>query len=339
MWHGVGRRPGRLPGKPGNAVNETIIEVFDLCFDYPGHRALNGISLSLEAGSVTALVGPNGAGKTTLLRCIAALDNPVAGQVRVGGLDVHEYPREAHRLMGYLSDNFGLYGELSVARCLSYAASAQGLDAREVPAAIELTARRLGLQDKLEQLVRTLSRGQRQRVAIAQAIIHAPRVLLLDEPASGLDPEARSSLAAVFRTLQGEGMTLLVSSHILAELDEYSTHMLALDAGQILEYRVLAKGAPTPGRAVRQLHLEFASAVPEAARWLAQQAGVELLGETANGLDIHFTGDSAGQASLVAASVQAGLALTVIAPVSENLQHSYLKSLAAGRQARSGGRP
>lgn len=316
-------------------MNENIIEVCDLCFDYPGHRALNGISLSLEAGSVTALVGPNGAGKTTLLRCIAALDNPVSGLVRVGGLDVHEHPREAHRLMGYLSDNFGLYGDLSVARCLGYAASAQGLDAREVPAAVDLTARRLGLQGKLEQLVRTLSRGQRQRVAIAQAIIHAPRVLLLDEPASGLDPEARSSLAAVFRSLQDEGMTLLVSSHILAELDEYSTHMLALDGGHILEYRELSKGAADG--AGRHLHLEFASAVTEVALWLAQQVGVKLVSQDADGLDIHLAGGVDEQAHLVAACVQAGHALTVIAPVNENLQHSYLKSLAAGRQARNGG--
>ncbi|MFZ2269920.1 MAG: ABC transporter ATP-binding protein [Azonexus sp.] len=319
-------------------MNETIIEVTDLCFDYPGHRALSGISLRLEAGSVTALVGPNGAGKTTLLRCIAALDNPVAGEVRVGGLDVHAQPRQAHRLMGYLSDNFGLYGDLSVARCLSYAASAQGLAAAEVPAAVELTARRLGLQDKLEQLVRTLSRGQRQRVAIAQAIIHAPRVLLLDEPASGLDPEARSSLAAVFRTLQGEGMTLLVSSHILAELDEYSTHMLALDSGHILEHRELAKGAALAVGSGRWLRLEFAEGIAEAVAWLEQQAGIGLGSQDAGGLDIHFTGLAADQARLVAACVQAGHALTVIAPVSENLQQSYLKSLAAGRQARAGGR-
>jgi ABC-2 type transport system ATP-binding protein len=318
-------------------VNETIIEVSDLCFDYPGHRALNGISLQLEAGSVTALVGPNGAGKTTLLRCIAALDNPVVGEVRVGGLDVHQHPRQAHRLMGYLSDNFGLYGDLSVARCLSYAASAQGLVTGEVAAAVALTARRLGLQDKLELLVRTLSRGQRQRVEIAQAIIHAPRVLLLDEPASGLDPEARSSLAAVFRTLQGEGMTLLVSSHILAELDEYSTHMLALDGGHILEYRELAKGMATATGAGRWLRLEFAAAVPQAFAWLAQQAGVALGSQDAAGLDISFTGGPDDQARLVAACVEAGHALTVIAPVSENLQQSYLKSLAAGRQARAGG--
>lgn len=333
----AGGRRGADTIQPGNDVNEIIIEVSDLCFDYPGQRALNGISLQLETGTVTALVGPNGAGKTTLLRCIAALDNPVAGRVRVGGLDVHEQPRQAHRLMGYLSDNFGLYGDLSVARCLTYAASAQGLAADEVPAAVELTARRLGLQDKLEQLVRTLSRGQRQRVAIAQAIIHAPRVLLLDEPASGLDPEARSSLAGVFRTLQGEGMTLLVSSHILAELDEYSTHMLALDAGHILEHRELAKSAAMAVGNVRWLRLEFVRGLAEAAAWLEQQAGVGLGSQDARGLDIRFSGQADEQARLVADCVQAGHALTVIAPLSENLQQSYLKSLAAGRQARTGG--
>ncbi|VVC82742.1 DNA mismatch repair protein MutS [Sideroxydans sp. CL21] len=205
-----------------------MIEITNLTFDYPGHRALNDVTLTVANGSVTALVGPNGAGKTTLMRCIAGLETPLTGTITVADMDVSDRTRDVHRVMGYLSDFFGLYQDLTVARCLEYAAAAQGLPEADIPAAIERTARQLNLIDRLQQTSGSLSRGLRQRVAIGQAIIHQPKVLLLDEPASGLDPEARASLATLFRQLQADGMTLLVSSHILSELDEYSTHMLAL---------------------------------------------------------------------------------------------------------------
>ena len=318
-------------------MSTAIIEVTGLTFDYPGFRALDNVTLSMAPGTVTALVGPNGAGKTTLLRCIAALETPLSGSVRVAGLDVYESPREVHRLMGYLSDSFGLYSELTVAQGLEYAARSQGLASAAVAQAVQDTARRMGLADKLGKAASTLSRGQRQRLAIGQAIIHSPQVLLLDEPASGLDPEARSSLAHVFKALQAQGMSLLVSSHILAELDEYSTHMLALDRGRVLEHRALspgahvvsASGAPTE----RLLRLEFAQGAQAAAFWLGSQPGVRVSRAESHGVEIGFTGDAQAQAALVATCVMAGHALSLIAPVTENLQQSYLKSLQAGRDA------
>ena len=318
-------------------MSQAIIEVSNLTFDYPGFRALDRVSLSIAPGTVTALVGPNGAGKTTLLRCIAALETPLSGTVRVAGLDVYESPREVHRLMGYLSDNFGLYSDLTVAQGLEYAAASQGLAHASVAAAVRSTAQRLGLSDKLNNLASALSRGQRQRLAIGQAIIHAPQVLLLDEPASGLDPEARSSLAQVFKALQAQGMSLLVSSHILAELDEYSTHMLALSQGRVLEHRALSHIAP-PGQGAapeRLLRLEFLTPAESVAPWLGQQAHVRLGRVEGHGLEMAFSGPLSAQAALVAACVAAGHPLTSIAPVTENLQQSYLKSLAADRAAQA----
>jgi len=312
---------------------QPVIEVSDLTFDYPGFRALDNVSLSIAPGTVTALVGPNGAGKTTLLRCLAALDTPLSGSVRVMGLDVFESPREVHRLMGYLSDNFGLYSDLTVAQGLEYAARSQGLQAQAVPEAVRATARRMGLGDKMGNLASALSRGQRQRLAIGQAIIHAPQVLLLDEPASGLDPEARGALADVFKALQAQGMSLVVSSHILAELDEYSTHMLALNHGRVLEHRALHPHTSSAmGAAVeRMLRLEFVTPVDAIAPWLQDQAHVRLSRAEGHAVEIGFSGDKAAQAALVGACVAAGHPLLTIAPITENLQQSYLKSLAAER--------
>ncbi|RLL53647.1 heme ABC exporter ATP-binding protein CcmA [Mariprofundus sp. EBB-1] len=211
-----------------------MIKVRDLCFDYPGTRALDDVSFDIKAGNIVALVGPNGAGKTTLLRTLAALDQPVSGQILLDGKDISENPREVHQKLGYLSDFFGLYEELTVAQCLRFHAGSHGINSEDIAATVERAARRLGLDDRLHQKAKELSRGLRQRLAIAQAIVHEPKILLLDEPASGLDPEARHALATLFCQLRDQGMTLLVSSHILTELEEYCSHMLMLRHGKLI---------------------------------------------------------------------------------------------------------
>ncbi|HEY5993765.1 MAG TPA: ABC transporter ATP-binding protein [Gallionellaceae bacterium] len=303
-----------------------MIKISGLTFDYPGHRALNNVSLTVEPGSVTALVGPNGAGKTTLMRCIAGLETPLSGSINVGGMDVIEHPREVHRIMGYLSDFFGLYQELTVAQCLEYAAASQGLAEAAIPAAIRMTAQQLDLSDRLQQTSGSLSRGLRQRVAIGQAIIHKPRVLLLDEPASGLDPEARNHLAVLFRQLQADGMTLLVSSHILAELDEYSTHLLSVRDGRVLENRAL-QATHLPG-ASRSLRITLAAPDSRLADWLAQQPGIEIHDSGEDQALIGIEGDLLAQSGLLAELVKAGFAVASFAEYKENLQQSYLRSVA-----------
>src|SRR5258706_9139001 len=246
----------------------AAIAVEGLSFEYPGVRALDEVSFEVVRGSVTALVGPNGAGKTTLLRCLAGLDRPMLGGISVAGVDVLEEPRLAHRRMGLLSDFFGLYDSLTVRQCLAHAAAANGVRAEELDATVEKAAGRLKLRAKLEARAGELSRGQRQRVAIGQALVHGPEVLLLDEPASGLDPEARLSLADLFKRLQSEGVTLVVSSHILAELDAYATHMLVLRAGRIIENRALHEAAPRH----RRVRIEIAEPHP---RFRARIAAVD----------------------------------------------------------------
>ena len=302
-----------------------MIKISDLSFDYPGHRALNQISFSVARGSVTALVGSNGAGKTTLLRCIAGLEIPLLGSITVAGMNVVERPRDVHRMMGYLSDFFGLYQELTVAQCFEYAAEAQGLPHHEIAHAVQTTAQQLGLTNRLDQATSALSRGLRQRVAIGQAIIHSPQVLLLDEPASGLDPEARSSLAALFRQLQASGMTLLVSSHILAELEEYSTHMLALRDGKLLEYRAI--GAVPGSTAHKHMRITLAQPNQDLAAQLSSHSAVILKTSDMRSAEFDFAGDEAGLAALLASLITAGLPITSFAEHKENLQQSYLRSI------------
>jgi ABC-2 type transport system ATP-binding protein len=231
-----------------SASVSPVVRVEDLIFDYATVRALHGISLEIEAGSVTALVGPNGAGKTTLLRCLAALDTPYAGRVLIEGEDAHDDPRHVHRKIGYLSDFFGLYDELTVRQCLRHAVAMHGFSGTKETDAVARVATQLDLEELIERKAGELSRGQRQRLAIAQAIVHQPSIVLLDEPASGLDPLARQSLSGLLLGLRDQGMTLIVSSHILAELEDYSSHVLVMDKGRLVEHRsILGEGGARLG--------------------------------------------------------------------------------------------
>ncbi|MBT6204314.1 MAG: ABC transporter ATP-binding protein [Alphaproteobacteria bacterium] len=222
-----------------STATTPVIAVEDLIFDYATLRALHNVSLTVEQGSITALVGPNGAGKTTLLRCMAALDTPYSGRILVEGEDAHADPRAVHRKIGYLSDFFGLYDELTVRQCLRHAVAMHGFQGTDEVEAVTRVAGQLDLEDLIDRRAGELSRGQRQRLAIAQAIVHQPTLILLDEPASGLDPLARQSLSDLLLSLRDEGMTLIVSSHILAELEDYSSHVLVMDHGRIVEHRAI----------------------------------------------------------------------------------------------------
>lgn len=306
------------------------ISVEHLVFEYPNVRALDDVSFSIPRGSITALVGPNGAGKTTLLRCIAALDQPLAGAIRVDEIDVLEEPRHCHRRVGYLSDSFGLYESLSVRRCLEYAAEANGLDRSTVAEAVRRTAERLGLQDRLNQRAGELSRGLRQRVAIGQAIIHEPSLVLLDEPAAGLDPEARHQLSGLFRALKGDGMTLLVSSHILAELAEYSTSMLVLKNGRIAGHEQIA---PTAESAVA-LELSLAAPAPDIGIRLAALAGVGAVRVDRLAVRFEFTGDASERHRLLRELIGAEIPVSGLAEVGPDMQASYLASIGSTTKER-----
>jgi len=299
-----------------------MIRIQHLSHEYPGVRALHDVSLQIEPQTITALVGPNGAGKTTLMRCLCGLERPLAGEIEVDGINVIEEPRRSHERIGYLADFFGVYEALSVAQCLEYAAAANGIRSGLAARVLE-TATSLGLADRLQQAAGTLSRGLRQRLAIAQAIIHGPQLLVLDEPAAGLDPEARHSLAALLRHLQASGMTLLVSSHILAELEEYATHMLIIDSGRIRDFRPLAPAL----RSTRSLVLELATATPAATHVLGAQAGVANLRQTDAALRFDFTGDRAAQAALLKTLVMAGVPVSALHPERVDLQQLYLDTL------------
>jgi len=279
------------------------------------------------------LVGPNGAGKTTLLRCMAALEEPVEGRISIDGIDVLEQPRECHRRIGYLSDFYGLYNALTVRQCLHFAADSQGVEESALADRVRQTAQDVELADRLDARAGELSRGLRQRLAIGQAIIHAPKVLLLDEPASGLDPEARHALSLLLKTLRSRGMTIIVSSHILAELEEYCSEMLILRAGRIIEQRQVQTGAQHRMR----IRLSLVSAVDDLQQRLEKASPERLSHIRVDGAtaEFMFQGQAQERHALLKDLLAGGLQICGFAEEQLNLQQSYLDSVGeADREGR-----
>ena len=299
-----------------------MISVKNLTYEYPGKIALENVNFSIPHGSITALVGPNGAGKTTLMRCLAALHKPLNGEVYIDDVDVLENPRLGHRKLGYLQDFFGLYEKLSCRESLAFYAKAHSVNESEINSRVEETLLMLNLEDKIDENVTALSRGMRQRLAIGQAIIHRPKYILLDEPASGLDPEARHALAQTFLHLRDEGMTLLVSSHILAELDEYASHMLVLRNGKVIE-----SGELKSHQAATELLLIEAlpSSLLSAEVFLNTQLGAENIVMDGRRIKCQFSGSDSDKAALLTALVQQGIQLVHFGSVTKNMQDEYLK--------------
>ncbi|GAB2175734.1 ABC transporter ATP-binding protein [Dongia sp. agr-C8] len=313
-----------------------MIRVEHLIFDYPGHRALNDVSFQIAPGTITALVGPNGAGKSTLMRVCSGLERPFAGRVSLQDIDVHESPREAHERMGYLPDFFGLYDEMTVRQCLEYRAAAQGVSKEKQCEAVDLAAARMELTDRLNQRAGELSRGLRQRLAIAQATIHNPVFVMLDEPASGLDPEARIGLANALKTLCAEGMTIIVSSHILAELDDYSTHILMIRDGQIIEHAPLRDLGNAPGDQVR-ISVTLAEPDPRLPQVLSAVPGIVVERADERTALLSTNGGATTRQALLKGLVEAGLPVVEFSAERPGLQDAYLARMRAvdGRSANS----
>ncbi len=308
-----------LSPSPEAAIPTQFVAVQGLTYDYDTKRAIDGVSFAIEAGTVTALVGPNGAGKTTLLRCLAGLEQPVSGTIRIDGIDVLEAPRAAHRRLGFLQDFFGVYDAMTVERNLLYAAAAQGVPRGQLAVAVTKAAEAVGLTDRLNQLAGQLSRGLRQRLAIARAMVHQPALLLLDEPAAGLDPEARMELSALIRALSASGMTLIISSHILAELEQYSTHMLAMRAGRIIGPTQI--GAAQPGST--RLKATFSGQPSMVVSFLEAQPAISHIRDEGDGISFDHAGDDEARRHLLRAMIDAGIPVISFTVATADLERMY----------------
>ena len=201
---------------------------------YGNFTALDGLSLEIEDGRLHGFVGPNGAGKTTTMRILATLLRPTSGTASIDGVDVVRSGREARKLIGYMPDFFGVYDSLKSWEYLDFYGRCYGISAAERKTMTDRLLDLVQLGDKRDAYVESLSRGMKQRLCLARSLIHDPKLLILDEPASGMDPRARAEMKGILRTLREMGKTVLISSHILPELSEMCDSLTILDHGHLV---------------------------------------------------------------------------------------------------------
>lgn len=310
-----------------------MIQVRNLVYEYTDKRALDNVSFEISDGAITALVGPNGAGKTTLLRSLAALSKPLSGEVFIDGYSTIHQPREVHLRVGYLSDFFGLYDSLTVEQSLQFTAHSRLAPGVDIDRAVQTAINRSGVASFFDKKISALSRGMRQRVGIAQAIIHQPKVLLLDEPASGLDPEARHSLSVLLTELRDSGMTIIVSSHILAELEDYSTEMLVIQDGKMIEHRNFAH--PGIVKHLKPLLIKLESYMPDVAEVLGSIEGVSAVqaaGETQLTLQLDETLTT--RRKLLKQLVDSNVPVEEFTEHKINLQDEYIKTVSEYKKSK-----
>ncbi len=302
-----------------------MIRVENVSHWFGSFRALTDVSLVVPANEIFGFIGPNGAGKTTTIRMMATLLEPDVGRVLVNGIDVVELPDEVRRVLGFMPDSFGVYDRITVDEYLEFFAAAHGIllgqRRRTIEAVIELTE----LGAVRDRLVQALSKGMKQRLAIARTLLHDPKVLILDEPANGLDPRARIEMRALIEELRRLGKTVLLSSHILTELSDMCTSVAILERGKV----VAAGSVDAIGRGLRPergVKLRLLAPPEDVEAILTRGPGVHGVERDPDGAYlVHYQGGDETLADLVDHAVQQKLRVVRVEPEQNDLERIFLE--------------
>jgi ABC-2 type transport system ATP-binding protein len=312
----------------------AIIEIRELTKKFNKRTAVDRVSLTIQSGEIFGLVGPNGAGKTTTMRMLVTLLQPDHGEILVGGHSVHKAPREVRRMIGFMPDSFGVYGDMTVQEYLDFFGACY-----QIP-----PAQRLNLMNDLLELVEighrrddmvdTLSTGLKQRLGLARVLIHDPTVLILDEPASGLDPRARVEIRELLLEIARLGKTIIFSSHILADVAELCTSVGIMEAGKVVAVGTLDQLSEKaiPHRLVRiaflnQMSLEKAQAALSSMPNISQVRMPEGLGKGEwISLELEFNGDDEALRRLLAHLIEQGLPIVHFSEETQNLEQVFMRT-------------
>jgi ABC-2 type transport system ATP-binding protein len=296
---------------------------------FDNHIAVNHIDLQIDRGEVYGLIGPNGAGKTTLIRMLAAAEEPTAGEIYINGarfLRGHNNP-ELKRQLGYLPDDFPLYDDLTVWDYLDYFARLYFLRDPQRSQRLYEVIELVELEQKKDELIATLSRGMKQRLSLARSIIHNPTLLLLDEPVSGLDPLARVQVRNIIKSLQKQGMTILISSHILSDLAEICTSIGIMELGRLVESSRLQELYDRNNQDQQQLLISTLGNLEDLQTVLKRSPlvkEVEILKGTPS-VRVQFSGSIEDCAALLRSLIEAGVPISNFHRTQETLENIFLK--------------
>ncbi|HET7419734.1 MAG TPA: ABC transporter ATP-binding protein [Candidatus Dormibacteraeota bacterium] len=302
-----------------------MIAVEELTKVYGARTALDRVSFEVPEREIFGFVGPNGAGKTTTLRILAALLEPNGGRAFIGGSDVMRERDAVHARIGYVPDFFGVYDQLTVGEYLDFYAACYRQPKQRREKIVDDLLALVGMTDRKHQLVDTLSRGLKQRVCLARALVHDPAVLLLDEPASGLDPRARVEMREILKELQRMGKTIVISSHILPELTELCTMIGIIDHGRMRavgSVRDVIERLAT-GRRLRITVIKEKEAAIEVLEPLPAVKHVSAVNGT---IEAEYDGDEVTASDILFALTEAGIRVSSFTPVDGGLEDAFLKA-------------
>lgn len=311
-----------------------IIVIEDLRKAYKGREAVRGLSFSIQEGDIYGFIGPNGAGKTTTIRILTTLLAPSSGKISVAGHDAIRDKQRVRQKIGYVPDYFGTYNEMTVQEYLDFFAGCYDIPLADRPALIDDLLALVDLPHRRGDYVEGLSRGMKQRLGLARALLHDPQILVLDEPASGLDPRARVEFRALLKELQRMGKTIFFSSHILADVDELCNEVGIIEAGQLVVHGNL-KALRAEMRAHRTIYLtvlgDETTASLDAARFtLSQMVGVSDVNHTRNPqgdweVTFQFEGDKPAVTQLVHRLVEDNIPLLGFQEDVDTLEDLFMK--------------
>lgn len=287
--------------------------------------AVNGISFSLQPGDIFGFIGSNGAGKTTTIRMLATLLEPTSGTASINGFDILRDPMGVRRQIGYMPDFFGLYDDVKVWEYLDFFATIYSVPVRERPKVIDSVLELVNLSGKREAFVQSLSRGMQQRLCLARCLVHDPSLLLLDEPASGLDPRARAELKDLISELGRMGKIVIVSSHILPELADFCTTVGIIERGNMLAFGPM-NDIIKQFQQVRTLRILVLDSPQRTFEFLAGKPLISNLNiYEDNSIGLEFSGTHEDQSDLLAALVNGGHRVIDFREIHANLEDVFLK--------------
>lgn len=299
---------------PTGPTSTPALQVTNLRVDYGRFTAVRDLNLTLMPGEIFGLAGPNGAGKTSTIRVLATLLEPTYGEVSVLGHDLFEAPEAVHAVLGYMPDLAPVIPDLRVWEFLDLYAASHGFRGSEKRERVDSCLVKVKLDDKRDLYGRELSRGMTQRVVLAKTLLHDPKLLLLDEPASGMDPIARRDLRHTLQDLAAAGAAVLVSSHILSELADMCTSVGIMHLGELLRYGSMESVIGSLEEQHVDVDMELLDAVETAAALLATQPGVETIRVEGTRVSFKFSGDRQARADLLRRVIAEGAAVSAFTP-------------------------
>ncbi|MEQ6354284.1 ABC transporter ATP-binding protein [Lysinibacillus sp. M3] len=302
-----------------------MIEIRDLTKRYGSFTALDHLNLSLEEGVVFGFVGANGAGKSTTFSILATLLSPTSGDALINGKSVIKESKEVRKLIGYMPDFFGVYDQLKVDEYLDFYGASYGIGAAERKVLIPQLLELVNLTNKRYDYVDLLSRGMKQRLCLARALIHDPKVLILDEPASGLDPRARVEMRDILRNLKSMGKTILISSHILPELAEMCDEIGVIDNGKLIAHgNVASIQAQLQGE--KRIVIKVTDSLNEVRAFLEEDPLISSIDVIENRLEIAFNyrGTDADQVALLKKAILANLPIYALSEEEKDLEDVFM---------------